>query len=347
MRKLLYAVGGLVLVVALFFVFVILSSTKPFDPPLAVPGYRQARLDVAHRDVPLPLHIWYPATEGTPELIGQNALFYGHHVRPDAPLPLSAPVVLLSHGSGGNAVQLGWLAAHLANRGYLVIGTNHPGTTSRDSLPERTVMIWERPADLTAMLNWLQGGGLAGFAPNGDVTTLGFSLGGHSALAMAGLKVSKSRFIDYCDRNAGLVDCGWLTAGGVDFAAIDASKYEADLSDPRVTRTIALDPALPQAATRESLSELAPAVLIVNLGQPDTIPPAMRADALAEAIPQAQYTSIDGAAHFSALPRCSLFGNVMIGLAGDDNICSDRGLRPRDQIHSEVLSAIDAILPAQ
>jgi alpha-beta hydrolase superfamily lysophospholipase len=34
-----------------------------------------------------------------------------------------------------------WLAKALAEKGYVVLATNHPGTTSRDSLPERTVMI--------------------------------------------------------------------------------------------------------------------------------------------------------------------------------------------------------------
>jgi predicted dienelactone hydrolase len=343
-RKLLWVAGGLAVLTGLLIGAALMSATRSFDPPDIVPGYRNAEISVPHRDVPLPVHVWYPATEGTPELIGQNALFYGHHVRRDAPLPMSAPVVLLSHGSGGNAVQMGWLAAHLAKRGAVVIATNHPGTTSRDSVPARTVQIWERPNDLSALLDWLEAGGLPGFVPGPDVTAVGFSLGGHSALALAGLRVSKARFIDYCNRNTGRVDCGWLQAGGVDFAAIDASLYDSDHSDPRVTRAIAIDPALPQAATAESLAAMSHPVLIVNLGDPAEVPEAMRADALAAAIPVAQYAAIPGAAHFSALPRCSLLGVVVIGLAGDDNICSDRGLRQRSDIHSDIGAAIDAFL---
>ena len=345
MKKFLYALGFAVVLGVMVIGAITMTSTRVLPAPEKVPGYKSASLAVSHRGGEIPLHIWYPATDGEPELIGQNALFYGHYVRRDAPLPASAPVVLLSHGSGGNAVQMGWLASHLANRGALVIATNHPGTTSRDSLPERTVQIWERPADLTAKLDWLEAGGLVGFRPVKDIIATGFSLGWHSALAMGGVRVSRARFIEYCERNAGRVDCGWLQAGGVDFNAIDATRYEADLSDPRITRVIAIDPALPQAATPESLSGVQRPVLIINLGAAEQIPEAMRADAVAEALPLAEYIAVEGAAHFSALPRCSTFGVAMIGLAGEDNICSDKGLRPRNEVHSDILTAIDVFLP--
>lgn len=345
MKRLLLALAGLAGLAVSAFGLAFAAATRRFDPPPVVPGYRQAQLEVAHRDVPLSVHIWYPATEGPPELIGQNALFYGHHVRPDAPLPSRAPVVVLSHGSGGNAVQLGWLAAHLANKGYLVIAADHPGTTSRDSLPARTVMVWERTADVSAPLDWLDAGGLPGFTAADGVTAAGFSLGGHTALAAGGLRLSKAAFIAYCDRNRGKVDCGWLQAGGVDFDAIDAARYEADLSDRRITRVIAMDPALPQAATKASLAAMALPVLILNLGDLDTIPDAMRADGIAARMPRARHVTLPGAAHFSALPRCSWLGVAVIGLAGDDNICSDRGLRPRDEVQQDILSRIDEVLP--
>jgi predicted dienelactone hydrolase len=345
LKKFLYAIGVLIVLGVMAIGAITMTSTRVLPPSGNVPGYKSASLAVSHRGGEIPLHIWYPAKEGEPELIGQNALFYGHYVRRDAPLPASAPVVLLSHGSGGNAVQMGWLASHLANRGALVIATNHPGTTSRDSLPERTVQIWERPADLSAMLDWLEAGGLAGFHPGKDIITAGFSLGGHSALAMGGVRVSKARFIEYCVRNAGLGDCGWLQAGGVDFNSIDATRYEADLSDPRITRVIAIDPALPQAATPESMSGVQRPVLIINLGAVEQIPEALRYDAVGEALPLAEYVAVEGAAHFSALPRCSAFGVALIGLAGEDNICSDKGLRPRDAMHEDILTAIDGFLP--
>ncbi|CUH75416.1 alpha/beta hydrolase family protein [Tropicibacter naphthalenivorans] len=340
MRLFLRALAALGLLGLGLLAFVFFASARPFDPPAQVPGYRSLTLEVAHRDVPLPVHVWYPAETGTPELIGQNALFYGHHVRPDAPLPDTAPVVVFSHGSGGNAVQMGWLLADLANAGFVVVAPNHPGTTSRDSIPARTVMVWERTDDMTALLDWLDNGGLEGFRGTGTTLSAGFSLGGYTALALGGLRVSKARFIDYCDRNRGLVDCGWMQDAGVDFSTIDAARYDADRSDARITGVMALDPALPQAATPDSIAAFDTPAMVLNLGVPGAIPDAMRADTLAQALPGASYTAIPGAAHFSALPACSLMGKVVIGIAGDDNICSDRGLRDRRVIHSEILSTL-------
>ena len=87
-----------------------------------------------------------------------------------------------------------------------------------------TIEIWKRPADLS------------------DVTSAGFSLGGHSALALAGARVSKDANIEYNDAHIGMLDCGWMTRGGVDFNDIDSLRYEASFQDPRITASIAIDP---------------------------------------------------------------------------------------------------------
>lgn len=333
------------LLAALAVAFVMLAGTRAGPLPTDAPGFAVVPIAAPHRPEGLALHLWYPATEGPVSLIGQNALFYGFHGRRDAPGDGALhPVVLLSHGSGGNAERLGWIASRLAAQGMIVAAVNHPGTTSQDSLPARTVMPWERTADLTAVLDHLAADPPPGLRPDMDrVGALGFSLGGGAVLMASGARLSKQAFIDYCAANAGRDDCGWLAAGGVDFAAIDAVRYEQDNRDPRIRAVVAVDPALTQAMTPDSVQRLPPA-LIVNLGDPGTIPAAMRADGLAALIPGAEYLAVPGAWHFSFLARCSLFGRVMIGVAGDDNICSDRGLRDRAVVQDDLSRAIAGFL---
>ena len=123
--------------------------------------------------------MWYLATsDQVPELIGQNALFYGFHAHRDATADSALrPVVLLSHGSGENAKGIGWLAIDLATRGFVVLAVNHPRTTSRDSLPSATIRIWERPDDLKARLDFAQVGLPLGVMVDMDrVGAVGFSL---------------------------------------------------------------------------------------------------------------------------------------------------------------------------
>lgn len=303
----------------------------------------------AHRDTEVTLHLWYPARpDGTAVLIGHNALFHGTWAAEGAtPAPGAHPLVLFSHGSGGNAERLGWFASALAARGYVVAAPNHPGTTSRDSDPFRTPMVWERTADLSAALDRLLGDPPTGLTIDpARITAAGFSLGGHTALALGGVRLSKRAFLDYCDRAAGQLDCGWMQDAGVDFAAIDASRYESDLSDPRVTRIVAVDPALTPAMTPESLAGLTDRVLVLNLGTPDSLPLGLNAAKAAATIPGATYVALRGAAHFSFLAECSPLGQIVIGLAGEDSICSDRGLRPRDEVHADLLDRTLTFLSA-
>jgi predicted dienelactone hydrolase len=178
------------------------------------------------------------------------------------------------------------------------------------------------------------------------VGALGYSLGGFSALGLAGVQVSKAAFMAYCDRNPDQLDCGWMRSAGVDFTAIDQSRYDATHRDPRISVAVAIDPALPAAMTPESLARVALPVLIVNLGPPATLPDGLRSDHVAAAIPGARYLSIAGAHHFSALAECSGLGVAIIALAGDDNICSDFGHRPRAEIQSEMLRQIIPMLQA-
>lgn len=343
LRFLKWAVGIIVVLFAILAIAAILSGTHERPVPGKLSGFHETTLDVAHRDGPLPVYVWYPAKQGgEAELIAQNALFYGHHVLRGAP-PVAGPhpVILLSHGSGGNARQLGWIASELALRGYIVVGTDHPGTTSGDSDPFRTVMVWERPADLSALLTRMLDSPPLGLDPDaGRVGVLGFSLGGHTALALSGVEVSKQRFIDYCDANAGLLDCGWMQAAGVDFTTIDAARYEASMKDPRITATVAVDPALTQAIAPGGLEAFDTVALIINLGDPETLPAAIRADGLARDTANADYAFVPETWHFAFLAECSRLGRVIIGLAETENICSDAGLRARGDVHRALVPMI-------
>ena len=150
------------------------------------PGYQTTTLQTPHRDVLLNLFIWYPTDDDGPtELIGQNGCFIFHH-QWNALLYL---VLIMVGGSTGKKEC----------------------TTSRDSLPERTVMIWERAKDLTEILNWAENPTIE------SLDTANISVAGADTYQ---LQVSKAKFIEYCDRNADIWDCGWPSRGGVDFTEI-------------------------------------------------------------------------------------------------------------------------------
>lgn len=332
---------ALALIVACLGLAASLMDTYDRPQPDQPVGHRRLTLEVPHRDQALNAHLWYP-TEATGDqvLVGQNALFFGEWViEGAAPRKGALPLVLLSHGSGGNQAQLGWIATHLARAGFVVAGVNHPGTTSRDSLPSETVKIWQRPADLSRLADQLLTLPDLQIDPE-RIAVMGFSLGGHTALSLAGLHVSKQRFIDYCDTAPEAWDCAWLRDGGVDFAAIDQTRYEQSNLDPRIKAVVAIDPALPQAVHADSLATMGLPVLIVNLGDAATTPIAIRADHLTEQLAQGRHMFLPDTWHFTFLAKCSPLGQVIIGLAASENICSDWGVRDRSEVQADLAPAL-------
>lgn len=313
------------------------------SPVQAAPGYQTATLKVAHRDRPLPLHIWYPAMENvaaTP--LGKNIVFMGFEVRAGAlPQQGKFPVVLLSHGSGGNAVNIGWIAAHLADQGMIVVSTNHPGTTSRDSLPKETIKIWQRTADFSAILDYLETEPPYGLKPDmGRVSAVGFSLGGYTVLGLAGAQVSKQKYVDYCLKYPNFLDCAWYAAAGVDLTKMDAEKFEQSNLDKRVKAIVAVDPGFAQAFTAESLGSIQAPVFIINLGSVNEVPAGVDGVGIATTLNKSEYARVEGATHFSFLGECTALGEVIIKDEGDEPICSEVSDRKRSDIHHELKKGI-------
>lgn len=310
-------------------------------------GYTTAPAPAAHRDQPLTAHIWYPAKEdGAKIILGQNAVFTGHSVQAGATAKDGTyPVVVLSHGSGGNAPNLAWIAASLADQGMIVVAANHPGTTSGDSSPDRTLKTWLRPADQSALIDMV----VAGLPNNiradtSRIASVGFSLGGYTALATAGARTSQAAYIAYCDAHFGTMDCAWFNNAGIDFNSIDTERYEQSNRDPRVTAVVAIDPAVAQAYQADSLAAIDVPTKIINLGAAGEIPLAVDGATIKADMPSAQLEFVEGATHFSFLGECTGKGWLIIKMAGEDPICTETGPRERADIHKELRGTIGAFL---
>ncbi len=310
-----------------------------------VPGVRAITAPAPQRGRALDVLIWYPAKEGgAPELIGDNALFRGTRAVRDAPMQDGRhPLVLLSHGSGGSAATLGWIASRLAGAGFLVAAPNHPGTTTGDSSPAATIRIWERPADLAAVLSALQEDPALGnrIDPR-RIGVLGFSLGGHTALALVGVRADAQAYRRYCDLNKELMsECAWFARGGLDLAGIETARFEQSSRDPRVMAAVAVDPGLVQAFVLESLAAIDASISIINLGRSGTIPLAVEASAVARLMPRATYETVPDAIHFSFLGECKPEGRATLAAEGEtDPLCEDAGGRSREVLHEELAGMI-------
>lgn len=290
-------------------------------------------------------HIWYPAEAGGKAItVGGNGVFYGTEAGRNAPHRAGQfPLVIISHGAGGNAGQFGWIATELAEAGYAVILPNHPGTTSGNASAEAAVRVWERPADVSAVLDAIMADPDAyPYIDTSRITALGFSAGGYTAMALAGARVDPDRLQQFCDgSDHGMSDCAFLAKHGVDLHALDLSPAAQDLRDARISQAVIIDPGIIGTITDDSLASIEVPMLILNLGADHLVPEGVHAKAAARMIPKAEHRFIPDATHFSFLAECKERGAAILRDEGEpDSLCDDAGGRSRAAIHQELVTVI-------
>ena len=103
---------------------------------------------------------------------------------------------MLSHGTGGAALHLEWLARDLARRGFIAVGVNHHGDTIAEPYrAEGFLCWWERARDLTVLLDDILARGEFAERVDADrIFVVGYSLGGCTAAALLGAITQTSRF---------------------------------------------------------------------------------------------------------------------------------------------------------
>lgn len=294
-------------------------------------------------------HIWYPSEAGGKAVtVGGNGVFYGTKAGRGAPHQQGQfPAVVISHGAGGNAGQFGWIASQLAQAGFVVLLPNHPGTTSGNASAAQAVRVWERPADVSAVLDEITSNPEVYPYINTDkISMLGFSAGGYTAMALSGARVVPERLQSFCDgTDHGMSDCAFLQRFGVDLHALDLTPAAQDLRDPRISNAVIIDPGIVSTLSAESLAQIDIPMLVINLGDEDKVPAGVYARGAAERIEQARYEIVPDATHFSFLATCKPNGARILEKEGEpDLLCGDAGGQSRAEIHEKVLRHVIAHL---
>ncbi|MDW6024327.1 hypothetical protein SAZ10_21485 [Mesorhizobium sp. BAC0120] len=324
-----------------------LASAAAADP---IAGYDRFEVAAPHRAAPVAASVWYPV--GTPTyrgLIGDNAVFEGSSAYVGAAIAEGRfPLVLLSHGSGGNMDSLSWLCSRLAIRGAMVLAVNHPGSTSGDSSPRRSIRLTERAADLKAALDQILAD--PAFGPHVDrsrIVSLGFSLGGATALNLAGAQMDRDLYRDYCARfGKEAPDCIFMTKGGVDLANLPDA-FEGKMRDPRIAGAIAVDPGFSYAITETSIAAMALPVLLINLGGDERWMAgdvSARGSNLVGRLPHVEYATAAPANHFTFLALCKPGARERLAEEHDDPVCDDPAGANRAAIHEKIVERIAAFM---
>ncbi|MGI3171659.1 alpha/beta hydrolase family protein [Pseudooceanicola sp. C21-150M6] len=319
----------------------------PYAGPVAadmLPGYDRFDLTADHRARPIAASVWYPAANPTYRApVGDGPIFDPTFAFIGPAIAVGEhPLVLLSHGSGGNADSLGWLTSGLVADGAIVLAVNHPGSTSGDSSPRRSVDLEARANDLTAALDMiLADPAFSPFIDPDRIGVVGFSLGGATALGLAGVRFDGAVQDDNCSTGPDAADCVFFRLGGVQFA--DYPGFDADARDPRITRAVIVDPGFGGAANPETLQGALAGITLINLGDADRLGAAdvgPKGNDLANRLPGASYVEIAPANHFTFLGTCKPGAAALLEEEQDDPICTDPEGMDRAAAHVQLIEAI-------
>lgn len=294
--------------------------------------------------------VWYPAESsdeekdqyvGTPDA----PLFFAGRATKDATLGPSFgkyPLVALSHGTGGSAMQMAWLATYLAARGYIAVAVNHPGNNAVTGYTTQGfVEGWERARDITtAITDMLSDPRFGERIDIGRIGAAGFSYGGYTMMELAGATTDFNRLLAWCDQVKNACNPPEMPDLMQRFQAIqqkpdvqDAIHHSGDsYRDARIRAVLAIAPAVARAFTPQSLQQIAIPVEIVAGASDQMAPPADNAKFFARNITGAQLTILNGGVgHYTFLDVCTEAGKKRF-----PQFCLDNPDVDRQTIHTEV-----------
>lgn len=238
-------------------------------------------------------HPSFDPTDSGPQYVQEQTLFLRDQQRKRTiPVDLywanhtSGPLVILSHGFGSDRKFLIYIARHLASYGFTVASLEHPGSNFSwlngvsiggnpgDLLPASEFI--DRPKDVSFVLDQLaqlnrEDGSLKGKLNTQQVSVIGHSLGGYTALALAGGELNLKELRQYCKNRSPL---GRAPADWLQCAAADLPGDRIELRDARVVQVMALNPMTGRLFGNKGLAQVTVPTLVLTSSE-DAIAPSL------------------------------------------------------------------------
>jgi predicted dienelactone hydrolase len=246
------------------------------DPAAAADiGFEQSVIDAASGE-PMEIGIWSPAEDGMP-----------------------LPLVVISHGTGGDFRSHIDTAEALARAGFVAAAVTHPGDNWRDN--SQAFAVWQRPHHLSLAIDHLleQWSGRRRVDPK-RIGAFGFSAGGFTVLVAAGGEPDLSRLAGHCRANPRFFDCG-IAAN----APFQLARFISWSRDARLRAIAVAAPALGFTFDPQGLRRVTLPVQLWRAEQDQVLPHPFYAEPVRRSLPAApEYRVVPQAGHFDFLGTC-------------------------------------------
>ncbi len=273
--------------------------------------------------------LWYPtATPSKTVPMGPHA----PDVAIDAPVTAGPfPLIMLSHGTGGNNMNHHQLATALARSGFIVAALTHPGDNYRDrSLLGKPGFFTERPRQVSRVIDALLMDPV--WKPLIDANRIGFvghSAGGFTGAALIGATPSLANTMRHCAANYDADPWFCRMSGSKEKAIENARNAEyipavPGSADPRIKAAVLITP-IGQFFPESSLKAVSIPVRVYVAGRDDVLVPKFHASYVAANIPGAETVSIEAAGHFMLVSKMNLAVAINGAEVSGDPAGFDRG----------------------
>ena len=247
-------------------------------------------------DPPMEVGVWYP-TDAMPRPTRID--LFTQPVAPDATVKgTRLPLVVISHGQGGDFAGHADTALALAQAGFVAAALTHTGDNFRDH--SGALDMANRPRQVALLIDAMLGHWRGGVIDPARVGAFGFSSGGFTVLTVAGGNPALGLVGPHCAAHPGFYDCRLVAAHG------HTDLPTAFVHDPRVHAIVVAAPALGFTFAGHGLDHVSIPVQLWRAGDDDILPSPFYAEPVAAALPRPPETHVVAhAGHYDFLAPCT------------------------------------------
>ncbi|OJV07781.1 MAG: hypothetical protein BGO14_04650 [Chlamydiales bacterium 38-26] len=268
-------------------------GASAFQPRLVtsfpVLGYREIEFFDDYHRIDRTLLIWYPVNEHLEGKMSKNPWDNFKVILNATPSLSKMPIVLISHDYAGDPHQLSWLIQGLAHQGFLVLGIQH-----RDTVEGKAHLNhWQRALDLSKMIDQFSKSPLSGWGNLNKIAVVGYSLGGTTAIIVAGGRTTKLKNFKQESKDFSAEEIAKINEA---LPTLNKTQMSKDWRDKRIKAAFVMAPSWPGLFDEMTLRKITIPIYILSVDADQGVKSKNNAEHLTKNIPQSIHQQIPGKA---------------------------------------------------